>query len=78
MILKKESEVMSMLRQYEEPLTAHQFAYADKSFIIHTGHQILQRLLKMNYVITTDMNCSGTAFARFYSPIVYQIDYNYF
>ena len=69
---------MSMLRQYEEPLTAHQFYYADKSFIIHTCHQILQRLLKMNYVITTDMNRSGTAFARFYSPIVSQIDYIYF
>lgn len=69
---------MSMLRQYEEPLTAHQITDTDKSLSIHMVQQILQRLLKMNYVITTDMNCSGTAFARFYSPIVYQIDYNYF
>lgn len=78
LLTKKEIEVMSMLRQYEEPLTAHQFDYADKSFIIHTCHQILQRLLKMNYVIIADMNRSGTAFARFYSPIVSQIDYIYF
>ena len=42
------------------------------------GYEISKRLLKMNYVITTDMNHSGTAFARFYSPIVSQIDYIYF
>ncbi len=69
---------MSMLRQCEEPLTAHQITDTDKSLSIHMVQQILQRLLKMNYVITTDMNHSGTAFARFYSPIVSQIDYIYF
>lgn len=38
---------MSMLRQYEEPLTAHQITDTDKSLSIHMVQQILQRLLKM-------------------------------
>ena len=37
---------MSMLRQCEEPLTAHQITDTDKSLSIHMVQQILQRLSK--------------------------------
>lgn len=75
LLTKKENEVMSILWQSEIPLTAHQITETDDSLSIYTVQQVLQRLLKMNYIKIADINYSGTVFARFYTPAVSQTDY---
>lgn len=75
LLTKKENEVMSILWQSEKPMTAHQITETDKSLSIYTVQQVLQRLLKMNYIKIADINYSGTVFARFYTPSISQSDY---
>ena len=76
LLTKKENEVMSILWQSEKPMTAHQITESDNSLSIYTVQQVLQRLLKMNYIKIADINYSGTVFARFYTPSVSQTDYD--
>lgn len=75
LLTKKENEVMSILWQNKTPMTAHQITETDNSLSIYTVQQVLQRLLKMNYIKIADINYSGTVFARFYTPAISQTDY---
>lgn len=75
LLTKKENEVMSILWQSEKPMTAHMITETDQSLSIYTVQQVLQRLLKMNYVEIAEINYSGTVFARYYAPAISQTDY---
>ena len=75
LLTKKENEVMSILWQNKKPLTAHQIKESDNSLSIYTVQQVLQRLLKMNYIKVADINYSGTVLARFYTPVISQANY---
>ena len=66
---------MSILWQSEKPMTAHMITETDQSLSIYTVQQVLQRLLKMNYVEIAEINYSGTVFARYYTPTISQTDY---
>lgn len=75
LLTKKENEVMSILWQSDKPMTAHQIKESNDNLSIYTVQQVLQRLLKMNYVKIAEINYSGTVFARFYTPSVSQANY---
>lgn len=75
LLTKKENEVMSILWQSDKPLTAHMITEIEQSLSIYTVQQVLQRLLKMNYVEIAEINYSGTVFARYYTPAISQTDY---
>lgn len=75
LLTKKENQVMSILWQSEKPLTAHQIKEVDENLSIYTIQQVLQRLLKMNYIKIAEINYSGTVFARFYTPALSKTDY---
>ena len=75
LLTKKENEVMSILWQGKKPMSAHQITETNNALSIYTVQQVLQRLLKMNYVKIADINYSGTVFARFYTPAISQADY---
>ena len=62
LLTKKENEVMSILWQSDKPLTAHMITEIEQSLSIYTVQQVLQRLLKMNYVEIAEINYSGTVF----------------
>ena len=66
---------MSILWQSDKPLTAHMITEIEQSLSIYTVQQVLQRLLKMNYVEIAEINYSGTVFARYYTPAISQTDY---
>ncbi|HIW17585.1 MAG TPA: BlaI/MecI/CopY family transcriptional regulator [Candidatus Faecalicoccus intestinipullorum] len=75
LLTKKENEVMSILWQSKKPMTAHQIVETNNSLSIYTVQQVLQRLLKMDYVRIAEINYSGTVFARFYEPSISQTNY---
>ena len=75
LLTKKENEVMSILWQSEKPMTAHQITETDDSLSIYTVQQVLQRLLKMEFIKIAEINYSGTVLARFYTPAVSQGSY---
>lgn len=66
---------MSILWQSKKPMTAHQIVETNNSLSIYTVQQVLQRLLKMDYVRIAEINYSGTVFARFYEPSISQTNY---
>ena len=78
LLTKKENEVMSILWQSDKPLTAHMITEIEQSLSIYTVQQVLQRLLKMNYVEIAEINYSGTVFARYYTPAISQTVYIHF
>lgn len=75
LLTKKENEVMTILWQSEKSMTAHQITETDPSLSIYTVQQVLQRLLKMNYIQIAEINYSGTVLARFYKPAISRVDY---
>ncbi len=75
LLTKKENEIMSILWQNKKPLNAHQIKEADNSLSIYTIQQVLQRLLKMDFIKVAEINYSGTVLARFYAPKLSKTDY---
>lgn len=75
MLTKKENQVMSILWKNENPMSANQIKSSDDSLSIYTVQQVLQRLLKMEYVKVDNIDRSGTVFARYYAPAISQSKY---
>lgn len=66
---------MSILWQSQKPLTAHQITEVNEKLSIYTVQQVLQRLLKMEFIKVAEINYSKNVLARFYAPNLRKIDY---
>lgn len=75
LLTKKENQIMSILWHNEEALTAHQITEINPDLSIYTVQQVLQRLLKMEYIRIDQINYSGTVLARFYTPNITKAEY---
>lgn len=74
-LTKKEMEIMTILWGCDIPVTASQIADLGEELSIYTVQQVLQRLLKANFIEVAGISYSGKALARFYKASVTDIDY---
>lgn len=66
---------MTILWGCDIPVTASQIADLGEELSIYTVQQVLQRLLKANFIEVAGISYSGKALARFYKASVTDIDY---
>lgn len=74
-LTKKEMEIMTILWECDIPVTASQIADLGEELSIYTVQQVLQRLLKTNFIEVAGISYSGKALARFYKASVTDLDY---
>lgn len=75
LLTKREQLVMEILWNHDEELSANEiFNYAE-NVSIHTIQQVLQRLLKMNYIGISGIEFHKKSIARKYKPTLSQADY---
>lgn len=74
-LTKKQNEVMSILWESKEPLSAQQIKSKNDDLNMNTVQQVLRALLKMGYIKVADIGYSHTVLTRLYSSIVSQSDY---
>ena len=74
-LTKKEMEIMTILWGCDISVTASQIADLGEELSIYTVQQVLQRLLKANFIEVAGISYSGKALARFYKASVTDIDY---
>lgn len=71
-LTKREQMVMETLWNSEEALSANDIAEINKDVSIHTILQVLQKLLKMDYIKIAGIGYSKTSIARKYRPAISQ------
>lgn len=69
-ISEKEKDVMSVLWNSKEPLTASAITQKDTGLNINTVQASLRSLLKKQYIKIADIVYSGTVLTRCYEPII--------
>lgn len=74
-LTKKQNEVMSILWESKEPLSAQQIKSKNDDLNMNTVQQVLRALLKMGYIKVADIGYSHTVLTRLYSSTVSQSDY---
>ncbi len=71
---KREQQVMELLWNSAEPLSAHDLV--EKSGLsVYTVQQVLQRLLKSEYIKVDGIGRTYKSLTRQYSPVLTQADY---
>ena len=71
----KEELVMSVLWHVDRPLTALEVSKEDDRLNLSTVKQVLQKLLKKNYVEVAGITHSGTSIARNYNFLISAEEY---
>lgn len=67
---EKEKEIMLVLWQVNEPLTASSIAENGDALSINTVQALTRNLLKKNYIEVADIVFSGTVLSRRYRPLL--------
>lgn len=75
LLTKRQNQVMSILWNSKEPLSASQIHQADENLNMNTVQQVLRVLLNMKYIKVADIGYSSTSLTRLYAPTVSQADY---
>lgn len=69
-ISEKEKEIMSVLWQSQEPLTASAISEKGNHLSINTVQATMRNLLKKQYIKVANIVYSGTVLSRCYEPII--------
>lgn len=75
LLTKREQLIMEILWNQGKELTANEVFHYAGNVSIYTIQQVLQRLLKMNYVEVSGIECHKKSIARKYRPTISQADY---
>lgn len=75
LLTKRQNEVMSVLWNSESPLSANQICEKDEDLNMNTVQQVLQRLLKYEFIKVADIGYSNTVLTRLYVPVLSQPEY---
>lgn len=71
----REHQVMSVLWNTNQSMSAHQISEECDDMSVYSVQQVLQRLLKYEFIKVADIGYSGTVLTRFYIPILSQPEY---
>ena len=74
-LTKKEEQIMEILWGSEEALSARDIQDSSPDLSIFTVQQVLQRLLKYEYVEVSDYGTSHNSITRLYSPLINESEY---
>lgn len=74
-LTKKEEQIMEILWGSEKALSARDIQNQSKDLSIFTVQQVLQRLLKYEYVEVSDYGTSHNSITRLYSPLIDESEY---
>ena len=75
-LTKKEILIMSILWDSESPLSASEIKeLSNEDLSIYTVQQVLQRLLKKDFIKVAQIIQKNKTFMRIYSPVLTQTDY---
>ena len=74
-LTKRENEIMQILWDSEEAMSAAEIMNASNGISLNTIQQVLQKLLKMNYVHVSSIGQNKKALMRLYRPSVDEADY---
>ena len=74
-LTKKEEQIMEILWGSEEALSARDIQNQSNDLSIFTVQQVLQRLLKYEYVEVSDYGTSHNSSTRLYSPLINESEY---
>ncbi|GAB6110127.1 BlaI/MecI/CopY family transcriptional regulator [Fusibacter bizertensis] len=72
---EKEKEIMMVLWQVGEPLTASSIAENGEALNINTVQALTRNLLKKNFIEVADIVYSGTVLSRRYRPLLSAEEY---
>lgn len=71
----RENQVMSILWASSEYLSAHQISELCQEMSVYSVQQVLQRLLKLEFIKVAEIGYSGTVLTRLYTPVISQPEY---
>lgn len=71
----REIDVMNILWNSEEPLTASGITQIEPALSINTVQVVLKNLMKKSYIKVADIVYSGTVLSRAYEPALSQGEY---
>lgn len=71
----RENQVMSVLWNSDHSMSAHQISDECKDMSIYSVQQVLQRLLKYEFIKVADIGYSNTVLTRLYIPVLSQPEY---
>ena len=74
-LTKKEEQIMEILWESEKALSARDIQNQSNDLSIFTVQQVLQRLLKYEYVEVSDYGTSHNSITRLYSPLINESEY---
>ncbi|MFR7554521.1 BlaI/MecI/CopY family transcriptional regulator [Longicatena caecimuris] len=74
-LTKRESEVMQILWDNDEDMSANDIMMKSSGISMTTTQQLLQKLLKMNFVYVSSIGKNKKAITRLYRPSVSEADY---
>lgn len=74
-ISEKEKEIMSVLWQSKEPLTASAITQKGNGLNINTVQASIRNLLQKQYIKVADIVYSGTVLTRCYQPLISAEEY---
>lgn len=71
----RENQVMSVLWNNQHSLSAHQISEECEDMSVYSVQQVLQRLLKYEFIKVADIGYSNTVLTRLYVPVLSQPEY---
>ncbi len=74
-LTKRESEVMEILWDSNEDLSANDIMMKSNGISITTTQQLLQKLLKMNFIYVSSIGKNKKSLTRLYRPSISEADY---
>lgn len=74
-LTKREEEIMSILWNNDEPISANDIVNASNGISLNTVQQTLHKLLEVNYIHVSSVGMNKKSLTRLFRPSIDEADY---